>query len=226
MGILWVLYGILWVLYGVLWVLYGVLWVLYGVLWVLYGAPHRGSRILGGSPCPIGGHGGVVLLMHFGSAYCGGALLGPQWVLSAAHCAARSGLWVLGGRGLHHPPWLHHPPRHQLQHQHHLNGASPSPPALETYPDTIQCLNVSVVSNTDCVSAYGPQVTEDMVCAGGDTEGKDSCQGDSGGPLICDGVLQGIVSWGDHPCGQMGRPGVYTRVYNYVPWILENMGEN
>ncbi|XP_009580577.1 PREDICTED: trypsin-1-like, partial [Fulmarus glacialis] len=52
-----------------------------------------------------------------------------------------------------------------------------------------------------------------------------NCTGDSGGPLICNGVLQGIVSWGDHPCGQAGKPGVYSKVYNYLPWIQETIGK-
>uniref|UniRef100_A0A672UNT4 Peptidase S1 domain-containing protein n=1 Tax=Strigops habroptila TaxID=2489341 RepID=A0A672UNT4_STRHB len=104
-------------------------------------------------------------------------------------------------------------------------GATTSPEGTRTFPDTVQCVNITVVDDTECGSIYGSKVTEDMMCAGATTGGKDSCQGDSGGPLICDGVLQGIVSWGDHPCGQPGKPGVYTRVYNYLPWILETMGE-
>lgn len=47
-------------------------------------------------------------------------------------------------------------------------------------------------------------------------------QGDSGGPLACvkDDVsfLYGIISWGDG-CGKTGKPGVYTKVVNYVNWI-------
>ncbi|NWW97748.1 TRY3 protein, partial [Caloenas nicobarica] len=93
----------------------------------------------------------------------------------------------------------------------------------ESYPDTPQCLNVTVVSDTACQTVYGTKVIEDMLCAGVDEGGKDSCQGDSGGPLVCDGVLQGIVSWGDYPCGQAGRPGVYSQVYSYLPWILETI---
>ncbi|XP_065510700.1 trypsin-3-like [Caloenas nicobarica] len=102
-------------------------------------------------------------------------------------------------------------------------GTTTSPE--ESYPDTPQCLNVTVVSDTACQTVYGTKVIEDMLCAGVDEGGKDSCQGDSGGPLVCDGVLQGIVSWGDYPCGQAGRPGVYSQVYSYLPWILETIGD-
>ncbi|XP_010018951.1 PREDICTED: kallikrein-13-like, partial [Nestor notabilis] len=102
-------------------------------------------------------------------------------------------------------------------------GTTTSP--QETFPDTVQCVNVTVVDGAECGSIYGSKVTENMVCAGTSTGGKDSCQGDSGGPLLCDGVLQGIVSWGEHPCGQPGKPGVYTQVYKYLSWILETMGE-
>ena len=35
--------------------------------------------------------------------------------------------------------------------------------------------------------------------------------------------LGGIISWGPNSCGEKCRPGVYTRVPNFVKWIEENI---
>ncbi|XP_055969875.1 serine protease 55-like [Sorex fumeus] len=69
-----------------------------------------------------------------------------------------------------------------------------------------------------------PGLTEGMLCARSKSRTSDACQGDSGGPLTC--LAQGeqtwyqvgITSWGQG-CGQ-GKPGVYTALEKYVPWIL------
>ncbi|KAL0111197.1 hypothetical protein PUN28_012834 [Cardiocondyla obscurior] len=76
----------------------------------------------------------------------------------------------------------------------------------------------------DGISLALPQgiVDDWQICAGGD--GKDTCQGDSGGPLSIFGTVHqclytviGITSLGK-ACGDI-TPGVYTRVYHYIPWI-------
>jgi len=92
-----------------------------------------------------------------------------------------------------------------------------------TMANTLQKVQLPVVSDEDCGSVYGEdRVAESMVCAGGMAEGgKDSCQGDSGGPLICGGKLTGVVSWGEG-CAYPGNPGVYTQASYFRNWIDEN----
>ncbi|XP_043822942.1 anionic trypsin-like [Dromiciops gliroides] len=93
------------------------------------------------------------------------------------------------------------------------------------YPDLLQCLNAPVLSEADCKASYPGEITDNMVCVGFLEGGKDSCQGDSGGPVACNGELQGIVSWG-YGCAQKDRPGVYTKVCNFVDWIQSTIAAN
>ncbi|XP_068812276.1 trypsin II-P29-like [Struthio camelus] len=91
-----------------------------------------------------------------------------------------------------------------------------------SFPEILQCLQAPVLSDRECRNAYPGEISSNMICVGFLEGGKDSCQGDSGGPVVCDGTLQGIVSWGIG-CAQKGYPGVYTKVCNYVSWIQETI---
>nr|XP_020659840.1 complement C1s subcomponent [Pogona vitticeps] len=69
--------------------------------------------------------------------------------------------------------------------------------------------------------------TDNMICAGGG--GKDSCHGDSGGAYaILDPhndtryYVAGLVSWGP----KCGTYGLYTKVANYVDWIVGVMSQH
>jgi len=100
-----------------------------------------------------------------------------------------------------------------------------------------QMLAVPVLSSSECGTLFlTPEKSQ--ICAGGD-RGKDSCRGDSGGPLLLRRVLStglmdpnndhddpwfllGVVSFGTKVCGR-GKPGIYTRVEAFIPWILQNI---
>ncbi|XP_051570705.1 trypsin-3-like isoform X2 [Myxocyprinus asiaticus] len=91
-----------------------------------------------------------------------------------------------------------------------------------TLPNTLQEVQIPIVSSSDCNTAYKGIITSNMVCAGLTQGGKDSCQGDSGGPMVNKQGLQwiqsGIVSFG-RDCALPNIPGVYTRVSQYQSWI-------
>uniref|UniRef100_A0A8C9LX12 Peptidase S1 domain-containing protein n=1 Tax=Piliocolobus tephrosceles TaxID=591936 RepID=A0A8C9LX12_9PRIM len=93
------------------------------------------------------------------------------------------------------------------------------------YPDKLQCLDAPVLTQAKCKLSYPFRITSNMFCVGFLEGGKDSCQGDSGGPVVCNGQLQGVVSWG-YGCALKRRPGVYTKVYNYVDWIKDTIAAN
>jgi len=103
-----------------------------------------------------------------------------------------------------------------------------------------QRLGVPVLSSASCQEKFSKFVPEEsQICAGAE-QGKDSCKGDSGGPLYLARVGQnghptidgseplyliGIVSFGSRTCGS-GKPGVYTRVADFIPWIRQSIGDN
>ncbi|XP_048379692.1 cationic trypsin-3-like isoform X2 [Stegostoma tigrinum] len=95
----------------------------------------------------------------------------------------------------------------------------------EQYPHRLQCLEVPILPDPECRGSYGDTVTPNMFCAGFLEGGKEACQVDSGGPLVCDGVQQGIVSWG-LGCGNPGWTTIYTKLCNYVSWINETIASN
>nr|QFZ95602.1 serine protease 3 [Lasioderma serricorne] len=92
-------------------------------------------------------------------------------------------------------------------------------------------VDVPVRTNDQCNEKYQTfrvQLRRGQLCAGGVT-GKDSCRGDSGGPLMGKDnqkgdtphwFVAGVVSFGPTPCGYENWPGVYTKVAEYVNWIV------
>ncbi|XP_070000475.1 transmembrane protease serine 9-like isoform X2 [Penaeus vannamei] len=94
-------------------------------------------------------------------------------------------------------------------------------------PVKLQEVEVPVISNKECEVSYPGAVTSTSLCAGVAEGGMDSCQGDSGGPLVTAGVSGleqvGVVSWGTG-CARPGKPGVYTRVTEYLDWIAAIVG--
>ncbi|XP_062996667.1 kallikrein-14-like [Elgaria multicarinata webbii] len=225
------------------------------------------GRIIGGYPCIPHSQPWQAYLR--GNYICGGVLIDPSWVVTAAHCFGGNIVVYLGkhnmntwekgeqvrmvARYIRHPQYdartfnsdimllkLQNPVavRPTIQPLRLPSGCSDpgttclvsgwgtitSPQA--TFPSVLQCGNVRIITRRTCAASYPQHITDSMVCAGVPEGGVDTCQGDSGGPLVCNQQLEGIVSWGMEKCAQANRPGVYTRVCNFVSWIRDVMLRN
>ncbi|XP_047384250.1 kallikrein-2-like [Sciurus carolinensis] len=248
-------------------------------LWGTGAAPPVQSRIIGGWECEKHSQPWQAAVYHNGLPVCGGVLVHPQWVLTAAHCNRNNIQVFLGRHNLYTdedtsqsiPVNLAFP--HPLYNVSHRKSAEPgsqdrshdlmllhlSNPvqiteavrvlALPTQepevgsiclasgwgsikpkqylsPETLQCVDLNLMPNEFCSRAYSEKVTDFMLCAGRWKGGKDTCGGDSGGPLICNGVLQGLTSWGSDPCAVPQRPALYTKLMVYRKWIEDTMVAN
>ncbi|XP_048480475.1 trypsin, alkaline C [Plutella xylostella] len=99
-------------------------------------------------------------------------------------------------------------------------------------PEILQEVQMNKVNTTICAERYRTlfaettlqkrEVTDRMLCAGGDG-GKATCSGDSGGPILINGdIVVGIVSWGHPNCFEPTYPSVNSLVSAYSDWIVEN----
>uniref|UniRef100_A0A3B4TFG2 trypsin n=1 Tax=Seriola dumerili TaxID=41447 RepID=A0A3B4TFG2_SERDU len=91
-----------------------------------------------------------------------------------------------------------------------------------SYTCILTCLDLPILSDKDCDNSIPGMITDAMFCAGYLEGGKDSCQGDSGGPVVCNGELQGVVSWG-YGCAEKNHPGVYAKVCIFNDWLERTM---
>ncbi|XP_023555721.1 hepatocyte growth factor activator isoform X2 [Octodon degus] len=113
-------------------------------------------------------------------------------------------------------------------HKCQISGWGHMDEQVSGYASSLREALVPIVADHKCSSpeVYGADISPNMLCAGYFDCKSDACQGDSGGPLACEknGVayLYGIISWGDG-CGRLNKPGVYTRVANYVGWISDRI---
>lgn len=102
---------------------------------------------------------------------------------------------------------------------------------LSSLSIALRNVKLTLYSGNNCKNV-SPNLTKNwnkQICAGELVGGKDTCQGDSGGPLFYKDnvngeskyILIGITSYGDG-CGEVGLPGIYTKVSAYLEWIDVN----
>uniref|UniRef100_A0A3Q3X8Z5 trypsin n=1 Tax=Mola mola TaxID=94237 RepID=A0A3Q3X8Z5_MOLML len=197
------------------------------------------DKIVGGYECTPHSQPHQVSLNR-GYHFCGGSLVSDSWVVSAAHCyysrvEVRLGehhirysegteQFISSSRVIRHPRYSSYNIDNDIMliklkkpqlcpRWHHVRTDD---------GDKLQCLDLPILSDHDCKNSYPGMITDAMFCAGYLEGGKDSCQGDSGGPVVCNGELQGVVSWG-YGCAERDHPGVYAKVCIFNEWLESTM---
>jgi len=114
----------------------------------------------------------------------------------------------------------------------YITGWGSTVPDGQTNSFVLQQVMLQILSNEDCQKMYGNvQISHKQMCAAIPGGGKDACQGDSGGPMMIRDthnkyrwMIVGIVSFGAG-CAEPDKPGVYTRITEYLDWITTTVGK-
>ncbi|TNN76633.1 Transmembrane protease serine 2 [Liparis tanakae] len=201
-----------------------------------------GARIVGGTEAANGAWPWQVSLQITGDHICGGSIISPDWILSAAHCFQRYSspeTWTVHSGDVSLLQMIHGKTVNKIiSHAKFDTETYVNDIALlkldvplefsRPSPDKLNQAQVDVYSRETCNTpqALDGQVTETMICAGKLQGGVDSCQGDSGGPLVVKegGLwwLAGDTSWGIG-CALRNKPGVYGNVTYFINWVYEQM---
>ncbi|KAG5851593.1 hypothetical protein ANANG_G00053300 [Anguilla anguilla] len=192
-------------------------------------------RIVGGNQCPRGHCPWQVLLEHKGKSLCGGVIVRPDWVITAAHCVHNRDITdfkvVAGEHDLSVPEDSEQrlSVAQAIAHERYDaasgdsdialrlgradRGGTPRPRPARPASPVLRRLEVPLVPAAECGPKSGVNLTQSMFCAGYLHGLQPACRGDDGSPLVTQyrgtAFLTGLVGWG-RGCQTPGYYGIFT----------------
>ncbi|XP_069492142.1 transmembrane protease serine 2 isoform X2 [Ambystoma mexicanum] len=204
------------------------------------------SRIVGGTVATRGEWPWQVSLQVRGTHVCGGSIVTPYWIVTAAHCVegglSSTSQWkVYAGylylyemsSGYLVEKIISRPDYETKTKNNDLALMKLASPITFSGQSSVSLryAPVNLIDSSTCNqrTVYNGAITTSMICAGYLAGQIDSCQGDSGGPLVTSmnslWWLVGDTSWGTG-CANRNKPGVYGNMTLFVDWIYQQMRAN
>ncbi|ELW53211.1 Transmembrane protease serine 2 [Tupaia chinensis] len=196
----------------------------------------RQSRIVGGSSAALGDWPWQVSLHVQGIHICGGSIIAPDWIVTAAHCVEEplnNPRYWTAFVGILRQSFMFYGSGYRIEkvisHSNYDSNNKNNDIALMklqtplTFNDKVKPV---------CLPNPGLMLEPEQPCwisGWGATYEKVTCcvpQGDSGGPLVTlkNNIwwLVGDTSWGSG-CAKANRPGVYGNMTVFTDWIYQQM---